>query len=282
MNASWAIFLLCLISRQVEANIRRSTEYRRYNLLLPEFLHNRPYLFTKHCVGKIELAKAIGENRIKRINDNNFTVTSLQENGKRYKVVLTNNNGFPSCECADWKNNMSPCKHMFAIFGKIDGLDWNSFSVNYRNSPYFCLDINNQILDKSNEEFPVCENEAPEPVCKNDDQNAYFKTLPKKQHVKRSKVSMRRELLTQTNSLIFLVLEEETLEKLGEDLRDIVEDLKLKAPHDAGLIKESFSYVRSSPKQGIYRDPLPKHKIKTLHYPEELELEQRRDEQHLH
>ena len=50
VNASWAIFLLCLISRQVEANIRRSTEYRRYNLLLPEFLHNRPYLFTKHCV----------------------------------------------------------------------------------------------------------------------------------------------------------------------------------------------------------------------------------------
>ena len=60
------------------------------------------------------------------------------------------------------------------------------------------------------------------------------------------------------------------LDKLEEDLRDIVEDLKLQTPHDAGLIKESFSYVRSLPKQGIYRDPLPKHKIKTLHYLEEL------------
>ena len=70
------------------------------NLLFPELLHNRPYLFTKHCVERLELAKAIGENRIKRINDNNFTVTSLQENGQRYKVALTNNNGFPSCECA--------------------------------------------------------------------------------------------------------------------------------------------------------------------------------------
>ena len=28
------------------------------------------------------------------------------------------------------------------------------------------------------------------------------------------------------------------------------------------MIKESFSYVRSSPKQGIYQDPLPKRKIK--------------------
>ena len=230
--------------------------------MLPEFLHNRPYLFTKHCVEKIELAKTIGENRIKRINDNNFTVTSLQENGKRYKVVLTNNNGFPSCERADWKNNMLPCKHMFAIFDKVDGLDWNSFSVNYRNSPYFCLDINNQILDKSNEKFPVCENEAPELVCKNDDQNVYFKTLPKKHYVKRSKAHRRRESLKQINSLTFLILEEQTLGKLEEDLRDIVEDLKLQAPHDAGLIKESFSYVRSSPKQGIYRDPLPKRKVK--------------------
>ena len=137
-------------------------------------------------------------------------------------------------------------------------------------------------MGKSNEEFPVCENKAPESVCKNDDQNAYFKTLPKKQHVERSKASMCRELLKQINSLTFLVQEEETLDKLEEDLRDIVEDLKLQTPHDAGLINESFSYVRSLPKQGIYRDPLPKHKIKTLHYLEELELEQRRDEQHLH
>ena len=85
-------------------------------------------------------------------------------------------------------------------------------------------------MDKSNEEFPICENESPEPVCKNDDQSVYFKTLPKKQYVKRAKASMCRELLKQINSLTFLVLEEETLDKIEEDLRDIVEDLKLQAP----------------------------------------------------
>ena len=35
-NTSWAIFLLCLISRYVEANLRRSNKHRRYNLPLPE------------------------------------------------------------------------------------------------------------------------------------------------------------------------------------------------------------------------------------------------------
>ena len=38
-------------------------------------------------------------------------------------------------------------------------------------------------------------------------------------------------------------------------------DLKLQAPHEAGLIKESFCDVRSSPEQRIYRYPLPKPKI---------------------
>ena len=59
------------------ANVRRSNEYRRYNLLLPEFLHNRLYPFTKHCAEKIELAKAIGEHTIKLLNDDGFTVKSI-------------------------------------------------------------------------------------------------------------------------------------------------------------------------------------------------------------
>ena len=46
-----------------------------------------------------------------------------------------------------------------------------------------------------------------------------FKTLPKKRYAKRSKASMCRELLRQINSLTFLVLEEEILDKLEEDLR---------------------------------------------------------------
>ena len=82
---------------------------------------------------------------IKRLND--FTVKSLQENGKEYKVLPTNDNGFPSCECVDGKKNMLPCKYMFVIFEKMDGLDRNSFSVNYRNFSYFSLNIKNQIFD---------------------------------------------------------------------------------------------------------------------------------------
>ena len=46
------------------------------------------------------------------------------------------------------------------------------------------------------------------------------------------------------------VLEKETWDKLEENVSDILEDAKLLAPNEAGLIKESSSYVTSS--QGIY------------------------------
>ena len=88
---------------------------------------------------------------------------------------------------------------------------------------------------------------------------------------------MCRKLVKQINVLAFFILEKETWDKLEKDLSDIVKDLKLQAPHEVGFIKESSSYVRFSPMEGIHRDPLPKPK-KGLHYPEELELKQKRRE----
>ena len=73
---------------------------------------------------------------------------------------------------------------------------------------------------------------------------------------------MCREWLKQINSLTFLVLEEGTLDKLKEDLRAAVEDLKVQVPHEAELIKESSSYVTYSLKKGIYWDSFLKSKIK--------------------
>lgn len=43
-------------------------EYHRCNILLPEYLYNQLYSFTKHCVEESEIAKAIGENSIKLLN----------------------------------------------------------------------------------------------------------------------------------------------------------------------------------------------------------------------
>ena len=52
---------------------------------------------------------------------------------------------------------------------------------------------------------------------------------------------MCRKLVKQINVLAFFILEKETWDKLEKDLSDIVKDLKLQAPHEAGFIKESSS-----------------------------------------
>ena len=49
-------------------------DYRKRNLLLLEFLYNRLYPFTKRYVEETEKARAIGENRIKLLNDGYFIV----------------------------------------------------------------------------------------------------------------------------------------------------------------------------------------------------------------
>ena len=89
-----------------------------------------------------------------------------------------------------------------------------------------------------------------------------FNPLQKKQYSKKSKASMCRELLKQIRSLTFLIQDNNVFDKLEEDLRDILEDLKLNAPTENGLVKETLSSVRSSPKKGIFRDCLPKPRQK--------------------
>ena len=89
---------------------------------------------------------------------------------------------------------------------KINGLDWNSFSVNYRNSPHVCLNTKCQILNICNEEFPICGHENPKLVFKKDYQSTiHFNTLPEKQYAERSKGPMCIEILIQINPLTFQV-----------------------------------------------------------------------------
>ena len=77
-------------------------------ILQIQFYYNWLYPFRKHCVKEIELAKASGENRI--------------------KLLLINDNGFLSTMWMNWlKKRHATCKHMFAVFQKINGLHWNHF-----------------------------------------------------------------------------------------------------------------------------------------------------------
>ena len=51
--------------RYVEANIRISSECRKYNTDLPKWVHNKPIYFSKYCIEKMNLAQDIKKENIK-------------------------------------------------------------------------------------------------------------------------------------------------------------------------------------------------------------------------
>ena len=77
----------------------------------------------------------------------------------------------------------------------------------------------------------------------NNDVHQKYHTLPKKNYSKRSKASVCRELLNQIKTLMFLLHDVTALEKLKEDLSDLLEDLRQEVPFEDEMINESASNV---------------------------------------
>ena len=80
-----AISYYILIFRYIEANVRRSSKYRRYNENLPVWLHNRPKKFVDHCVEKLGLAKRMPYANIKEVAYKQYTVRA-SSNSDTYLV----------------------------------------------------------------------------------------------------------------------------------------------------------------------------------------------------
>ena len=142
--------------RYVEANIRRSSEYRKYNTDLPKWLHNKPKYFTKHCIEKINLAKDIKQeivNYVENIEGQYFLVKTLSI-GKCYNVNLGNENIFPRCECDAWKRSLLPCKYMVSVFEYFPEFGWESLPVND-------VDTLHALEDQVKVSLELLENEAP-------------------------------------------------------------------------------------------------------------------------
>ena len=61
-----------MIHRYIDENVRRSGMYRSYNKVLPEWLHDKPQKFTRHCAERIASAKAIKKSNIEVMSMENL------------------------------------------------------------------------------------------------------------------------------------------------------------------------------------------------------------------
>ena len=82
--------------------------------------------------------------------------------------------------------------------------------------------------------------------------------IPKKVYPKKSRTSACREIVNKTKSLTFVVYDGEALEKLEQQLLDIVQSFGKSAPTDSGLILEPVKTVTKNK----YKDKRPLRKSK--------------------
>ena len=164
-----------MIHRYVEQNVRRSGTYRNCNKVLPEWLHDKPQKFTRHCRERIALGKAIKkrDSEVRSMKCLIFQIHS-SANNDIYTITLGDKTTMPQCTCENWGKSSMPCKHMFAVMDHIECVSCVSFLEKYTQSPFLRLKNN---------------------IEKSQVKEAKYNELKKGVFMKRSKASTSRELL---------------------------------------------------------------------------------------
>ena len=111
-------------------------------------------------------------------------------------------------------------------------ISWDRLPSSYRNSPCFNLDaeIISTLQVQENELQIANDGLEPEVLTEGAEKQILFE-IPKKVYPKKSTASACREILNKIKSLTFVVYDGKALEKLEEQLLDIVECFDKKRSH---------------------------------------------------
>ena len=134
----------------LDTNLQLSGSYREFKRDIPEYLHNRPPHFVRHCLRSQFEATEFAENDVKCVNfeKGEFLVRSSTNSTKLYAVKLSE----PSCKCDSWRKTHFPCKHIFAVFNCFEEWNFHSLPHSYRNSVFITLDTGH--FDRLSPEAP--------------------------------------------------------------------------------------------------------------------------------
>ena len=129
-----------MIPRYVEENVRRSGMYRNYNKVLPEWLHDKPQKFTRHCAERIASAKAIKKSDIEvRSIENLIFQVHSSSSTDIHTITVGDKTTMPQCTCEDRGKNLMPCNngpYIVAIMDHIERVSWLSFQKGMHNHPF--------------------------------------------------------------------------------------------------------------------------------------------------
>ena len=123
---------------------------------IPEYLHNRPPHFVRHCLRSQFEATEFAENDAKCVSF---------EKGEFLVRSSANSTKLPSCKCDSWRKTHFHCKHIFAVFNFFEEWNFHSLPHSYRNSVFITLDTGH---------FNQLSPESPSEPCKVDEGDDCF------------------------------------------------------------------------------------------------------------
>ena len=120
----------------LDNNLQLSGSYREFKRDIPDYLHNRPPHFVKHCLRSNFGAAEFAEHDVKCVNleKSEFLVKSSSNSTRLFAVKLSE----PSCKCESWRKTHFPT--LFAVFNFFDEWGFNSLPHSYKNSVFITLD----------------------------------------------------------------------------------------------------------------------------------------------
>ena len=136
----------------LDTNLQFISAYRQFNRNIPDYLHNRPTHFVKHCLKSKFAAGEYDQCDVKCVNfgKGEFMVRSCSSSNWLFAVKLLE----PSCQCESWRRTHFPWKHFFAVFKFFEEWDFNTLPLSYRNSVFITLDNGDVTNCNPTEELP--------------------------------------------------------------------------------------------------------------------------------
>ncbi|XP_056157131.1 uncharacterized protein LOC130131474 isoform X2 [Lampris incognitus] len=262
-------FLPRSYERYIELNAKCSSGYQVYSQNVPPYLRDKPKIVAEHIMTRHQESLIFTEGQVTSAGEASFKVNS-QIPPQQCTVYFGSESRMPSCTCKDWHKNLLPCKHFCAVFNLVPGSSWDSFCLTYRENPLFALDevclgqsVNGS--DTSMPSYSGCHSTETEPsVSKQQNQagcrspesssSSTVLTSPRTKARKRQKC---RSLLQQLADKIYHLQDESYMDRMIEELEDVLENVRQHTPHDGPLamlytppLKKCRQKLRSSGRVG--------------------------------
>jgi hypothetical protein len=190
-------------------------------------------------------------------------------------------NEIPSCECIDWQKNYLPCKHILAVIQnkKYDNWKWENLPTEYRESPFYTLDIDilfkpiDRTLDKVYKNQQDCSMQTgAQNLERTTEEVTSIETmtaeLPKPAFPKRTAVTRCCDLLSRIKNLVYECTNSTSLSNLEKTLLTAFKELEDNSNTDEGLTltapDTSVSSTKRKKRKSSKSDNQLKKKIKIV------------------